>query len=115
MKRIAHIFVDEYGTPALNIEKQGTSSHFIYSAVVINDTNIGFARTIHKKIIDNYFQGTHLKSKNIDHPKRINIIKELAHLDHYVVSLIVDKSQIDSTGLSQKRSFIKFFNKLFAK
>jgi hypothetical protein len=115
MKRIAHIFVDEYGTPSLNIEKQGTSSHFIYTAIVISANNIDLARTTHKRIIDTYFQGTHLKSKNINHTKRIKIIKELASFDHYVISLIVDKSKIESIGLSQKTIFIKFFNKLFVK
>ena len=117
---IAHVFVDEFGTPALNIEKQGTTPYFVYSGIVIEETEINKARIIHKQIIDTYFQGTHIKSSNISnddkgHIKRIKILAELSKFKHYVTVLIVDKSKITTDGLSYKRSFLKFFTNLFSK
>lgn len=117
---IAHIFIDEYGTPELDINKQGVTPFFAYVGIVIEENQLQKARDVHAKIIANYFQGTHMKSKNIanndkGHVKRMNILKELSELNHYVVAILVDKSKIDGKGLTYKQSFLKFFNNLFSK
>ncbi|MDR0829012.1 MAG: DUF3800 domain-containing protein [Prevotellaceae bacterium] len=117
---IAHIFVDEYGTPNLEINKRGVEPYFIYTGLIIEDNEIQNARNVHNQIISKYFQNTHLKSSNIKnddrgHVKRLNIIDELQNFQHYVTALIVDKSKITSDGLTYKQSFIKFFNNLFDK
>ena len=116
---IAHVFVDEYGTPSLNIDKQGTTPYFAYVGVVIEEKELILARNIHKQIVDTYFQGTHIKSSNISnndkgHVKRIQILSELSKFNHYVTVLLVDKSKI-TDGLEHKQSFLKFFTSLFNK
>lgn len=99
--KIAHIFVDEYGTPDLEIEKSGVTPYFIYTGVVIENKSIDKAREVHKKIINNFFGGRHIKSRNINNDrkgylKRLKIIGELKNFDHYVVALLIDKSKLDT-------------------
>lgn len=117
---IAHVFVDEYGTPSLNVDIQGNTQYFAYVGIVIEEAELVKAQAIHKQIIDKYFQGTHMKSSNISndekgHIKRINILSELSKFNHFITVLLVDKANISTNGLSYKRSFIKFFSALFSK
>ncbi len=117
---VAHIFIDEYGTPNLDITKPGVTPYFVYSGIVIEENELAKARKVHKQTIDTHFGGTHIKSSNIPnddkgHAKRMKVLSELSNFNHYVVALVVDKSKIDSDGLNQKRSFIKFFNNLLSK
>jgi hypothetical protein len=117
---IAHVFIDEYGTPALSIEKQGVTPYFIYAGVVIEEQDLPKAKEIHKQIIGTYFGGTYMKSSNIKndskgHVKRMKIISELSKINHYIATLIVDKSGLKSGGFEYKRSFLKFFNRFFDK
>lgn len=117
---IAHVFIDEYGSPSLEIEKDGVTPYFIYTGVVIEQSNLGLAAEIHNQIVNSYFGGTHIKSSNIPnndkgHVKRIKILSDLAKLNHYVVALVVDKSKINNNGgLAYRESFYKFFNNLFS-
>lgn len=113
----AHIFIDEYGTPELDVSKNGVTPYFAYAAVVMCDSELENARKIHKQVVDKYFNGTHIKSSNIHnddkgHIKRLNIISDFSSIQHYVVVLLVDKAKIESHGLGYKKSFIKFFNRL---
>lgn len=116
---IAHIYIDEYGTPDLDTTKSGVTPYFVYAAVVIEQAELENARQIHQSILTRYFGGTHMKSKNIPnddkgHAKRMKILAELSHINHYVVALLVDKEKVDSVGLEHKKSFIKFFNNLIS-
>lgn len=116
---IAHIYIDEYGTPDLDTTKSGVTPYFVYAAVVIEQAELANARQIHQSILTRYFGGTHMKSKNIPnddngHAKRMKILAELSHINHYVVALLVDKEKVDSVGLEHKKSFIKFFNNLIS-
>lgn len=117
---IAHIFIDEYGTPSLETEIQGVTPYFIYTGVVIEEETISQARVIHKQIIDKYFGGTHIKHKNIKnddkgHVKRIKVLAEILRFNHYVTALIIDKEHLDGKGFEYPKSFVKFFNNLFSK
>lgn len=115
----AYVFIDEFGTPSLDTAKEGVTPYFIYAGVVIEESELPHAREVLKRINQTYFGGTPMKSNNIGndskgHAKRMKILSELADIKHYVVALLVDKSQIDSTGLTFKKSFIKFFNNLLS-
>ncbi|MFD2245796.1 helix-turn-helix domain-containing protein [Pontibacter ruber] len=112
-----YVFVDEFGTNHLDVEKQGNTSHFIYSALAIKGENINAARKIREKIATIYFQSGIIKSSRIKNNeagfnKRLNILKELRELDFLVLSLVVDKKQINSDGLKIKESFYKYFQNL---
>ena len=119
MNNSAHIFIDEFGNSSLNTSKDGTPSHFIYTAVVISGKSLSEARLLHRSIVDDYFQGTHIKSNKINNDekgiqKRIRIIKALDSLDHYVYSLVIDKAKLSNLPFDYKPVFYKFFNKIFA-
>jgi biotin operon repressor len=115
-----YVFIDEYGTPELDIEKQGVTPYFVYTGIVIGEDQLQNARDIHRRIVDTYFQGTHMKSSNIKnddkgHGKRMGILSELSKFNHYISALIVDKSELVGDGLKHKRPFVKFFSRLFDK
>ena len=114
-----HIFIDEFGTPALNVNKEGVVPYFAYAAIVIEESELENARAVHQQVVKKYFNGTHIKSSNIHndekgHIKRLNIINDFSAIKHYVVALLVDKAKIESEGLGYKKSFIKFFNRIIS-
>ena len=121
MEKSKYVFIDESGTPDLGIEKGGVSQYFIYAAVVIEDDEIENARVVLNTIYDKYYkQNRYLKSSHIPNDdsgyiRTINILTELKSLKHFVYVIVVDKSKInDSSGLSYKTVFVKYFNRLIA-
>ena len=118
--RIAYVFVDEYGTPSLNINKEGNAPFFIYAAVVIPASEIKKARSIHNEMIASNFSAGYIKSSRISNDRNgfaqyLVALTKLKGLQHYVISLIVDKSKIyPSSGLSNKPVFIKYFQRLLS-
>lgn len=120
--RIAHIFIDEYGTPSLEIEKDGVSPFFIYAAVIIPESELLNARELLARITKEYFpQQGYIKSSNIHnntagYSKYINILTEINSLRHFVHVLVVDKENVKrDSGLSIKQSFIKYFQRLLSR
>jgi len=118
MHKKVHIFIDESGNSSLNLDKKGTPSHFIYTAVVISDNNLEEARKLQEKISKLYFQGTHIKGSNIGNDekgleKRIKIAHELSTFTHFVKIMVVDKEQLDGKGFTYRKSFYKFFQRIF--
>ena len=104
-----HIFIDEFGTPALNVNKEGVVPYFAYAAVVIEESELENARAVHQQVIKKYFNGTHIKSSNIHndekgHTKRLNIINDFSAIKHYVVALLVDKAKIESEDLDIRKA-----------
>lgn len=115
-----YVFIDEYGTPSLNVEKNGVTPYFIYTAVLIESQNIEKAREVLQRSRELYNQGSPLKSNRIKndekgHKKRLQILRAFSgEFPHVVHALIVDKSKIESHGLSFKKVFIKYFSKILA-
>jgi len=117
---VAHVFIDEYGTPELDITKPGVTPYFIYTGVVIEEHELLKAKVVHEHIVKTYFGNTHMKSRNIandekGHAKRMKILAELSNFNHYTIALLVDKSKLNTKGFEYKKSFIKFFNNLLSK
>ena len=116
---IVHIFIDEFSTPDLEINKTGNEQFFIYAAVIIRETDLDAARKTHATIVNKYYSARgYIKSSKIPNNEKgyiltLNTLTELRAFTHSVCALVVDKSKISSdSGLNFKRSFIKFFNKL---
>lgn len=107
------VFCDESGTPS----KNDGISHFVYSAVIISESQIKKARIVRNEISEKFLNGHKIsaKSKAIrkNIKKRLNVLEYIcSNLDFSVYSLIVDKSEIESKGLDIKKVFIKYFQKL---
>ncbi|AHJ97303.1 DUF3800 domain-containing protein [Hymenobacter swuensis] len=115
--RFANIFIDEFGNSHTDLSKNGTFSHFIYTAVVIDSKDYDKAKKIREDICHVFRLGPNIKSSNIKEKqfdKRVNILKYLVeNLDFTINSLIVDKSAITSEGLKNKKVFYKYFESLF--
>ncbi|CAD0218300.1 DUF3800 domain-containing protein [Chryseobacterium sp. JV274] len=113
----AKIFIDEFGNTHLDLSKKGTFSHFIYTSVIIKETDTEKARKILKEICFKYRLGDDLKSKNIkskNFKKRKDILIEfLEKLDFVVDVMVVDKSNLSGDGLKIKKTFYKYFQSLF--
>ena len=117
--KIVNVYIDEYGTPCLHTDKEGTIRYFIYAAVVIPGNQIETARKIHADILKNenlkYIKSSRISNDKNALGKYLSMITRLRDLEHYVIALIVDKEQIDSdSGLSYKRVFIKYFHRILA-
>ena len=121
MSTIAHIYIDENGNADLDVSKSGVPPYFIYAAVIISDTEIEKARTIHQSILKANFQNSFIKSAHIGNDKSgfakyVDSFSRLNELKHHVVALVVDKAKISKTsGLSFKPVFIKYFQRLLSK
>lgn len=118
---IAHIYIDETGNTDLDVSKSGVTPYFIYAAVIIPDSELEKARTIHQSILKANFQNTYIKSAHIGNDKSgfakyVDSFAKLNELNHHVSVLIVDKVKIPKTsGLSFKPVFIKFFQRLLSR
>lgn len=118
---IVYVYVDEFGTPDLILDKEGNEPLFIYAAVVIPESELEKARNLHLKIVQEYFQRRFIKSAHISNDgagfsKIVNVLTELKSLKHFVIALIIDKENVfNHPGLSIKQIFIKYFQKLLSK
>lgn len=118
----AYIYIDESGTPSLEIEKEGVLPFMVYCAFIIDENSIAEAKGILSQVIqDNHIQQGYLKSVNLHddnngYNKRINILSALKSLEHYVIALVINKSKINGeSGLQYKQSYIKYFQRLLSK
>ena len=109
-----YAFVDEFGNPNLDLSVKGATSHFIVAAVIISESKISLLNEELEKIRKHHFQTGEIRSRLVgrNDKRRKRILKELAVFDFNIVGLVVDKSKIESEGLTWKRSFYKFINGL---
>lgn len=119
---IVHIYIDEFSTPDLEIDKTGNEQFFVYAAVIIRETDLVAARETLASVISKYYSARgYIKSSKIPKDEKgyvltLNTLTELRALPHSVCALVVDKSKVSrDSGLSYKRSFVKFFNKLLTR
>jgi len=110
-----YAYMDEYGTPIMSIEKDGTSKYFIVVAVTAIETDIENLRAGICAIQKKYFHGNNMKSSNIgnNHERRTAVLSDIMSLGGFKYhALIVDKNLLERTGgLIYKGSFYKFFNR----
>ena len=117
MEEKVYIYGDEFGTSSMNLQAQNEVSHFVYSAIVVSESNLNKAYEVRDYISKNFFQGQKIRSKSraikkID--KRLRALQYLSNnLDFKIYTVVVDKSKIESKGLKIKEVFYKYFQKIF--
>jgi hypothetical protein len=117
MEEKVYIYGDEFGTSSMNLQAQNEVSHFVYSAIVVSESNLNKAYEVRDYISKNFFQGQKIRSKSravkkID--KRLKALQYLSNnLDFKIYTVVVDKSKIESEGLQIKEVFYKYFQKIF--
>lgn len=106
-------FVDEYGDPNLNIEKDGTTQYFICTAVILTEGNLKSADEIIKGVREKYFSGAEIKSSSASNAeRRLKILAALAEIDFKYIALVVDKEKIwRDSGFQYKKTFYKQIHK----
>ncbi len=110
-----YAFIDEFGAFGFNFDSEGCSTHFIISAIIVDESNLDVVKNGANIIRNKYFPNGELKSSRIgrDHRKRIAILNELKQLPFNIFVLVCDKSKIyEQSGLRYKHSFYKFINNI---
>lgn len=110
-----YAFIDEFGAFGYNFDNEGCSTHFIVTAIIVDENDITIVKNGVDTIRNKYFQNGEIKSSRIgkDHKKRITILNELKNLPFTIFALVCDKQQISQqSGLRYKQSFYKYINNL---
>lgn len=110
-----YAFIDECGNTSLELDKSGTTSHFILAVVVVPESKKLLLEERVEDFRKRFFQTGEIKSKNINkddnHKRRKKLLKELQAVEFSYYGFIVDKSIIWKTsGLRIKKSFIKYLH-----
>ena len=110
-----YAFVDEFGAFGFDFDKAGCSTHFIVSAIVVDEKDLQFVSDKVEEIRKKYFQTAEMKSSKVkkNHKRRQIILNELKNLPFNIFALVFDKRKIyEQSGLRHKKSFYKFINNL---
>ncbi|WP_373774862.1 DUF3800 domain-containing protein [Porphyromonas loveana] len=108
-----YAFVDEFGAFGYNFNNGGCSTHFIISAIIVDEVDLPYVANATEDIRKKYFQTGEMKSSKIgrNHHRRLAILKELKKLPIYIFSFVCDKQKVyENSGLRYKESFYKFLN-----
>lgn len=111
-------FVDEFGQYGFNFESESSSTHFIVSAIIVDEGDLEIVSAGVEEIRKHYFQTGEMKSSKIskDHQRRNLIIQKLLKLPFKIFAVVCDKRKIaENSGLHYKPSFYKFINNLVYK
>lgn len=109
-----HAFIDEFGNSNLDLAKEGVSTHFIVSAVIVDEYKIPLLEEKLERIRKKYFQTGDIKSRKVgkDDIKRSKILNELSELDFHIFSVVVDKAKLYGEGFKYRHVFYKYLHSL---
>lgn len=113
-----YAFTDESGSFGWKLENPTVSTHFIITAIIVQESKLDLLRAQLEQIRKYHFQNGEMKSSKIgkDHRRRIKILNELLPLDFSIFPVIIDKSACSQMkGLHHKTSFYKFMNNIVHK
>lgn len=111
--RSIDVFVDEYGGAHLATEKEGVTTYFIVTAILIAE-NLDVVRAQAEQIRRAFFQNGEMKSSSVggNDTRRLSIVQRIRELPVKTYTIVVDKREIGrSSGLAYKPSFFKYVNR----
>ena len=106
-------FIDESGNYGFDFENNGVTSHFIVTAVIVEESKLTQLENELDSIRKKYFQTGEMKSSSIrnSHKRRIALLNSLKDLEFHTYSIVVDKRLIfKDSALMYKRTFLKYLN-----
>ena len=109
-----HIFVDESGTPSLEVNKDGVQPLYVVSAVIVEGNSVGQVWNQAEEIRKKHFQSGEMKSSGIKFKKGNRyerILTDISDLDFKCCSIVVDKSALESKGYEFDSVFYKNINR----
>lgn len=114
-----YAFTDEYGAFGYDIENPNVSTHFIITAVIVKESDLGVYEVGAENIRKKFFQTGEIKSSKLGsdkHHRRMLILKEIAALPMHFLTICIDKrgcmENMNSKGLQYKGTFYKFMNNI---
>lgn len=115
-----YIFGDEFGTSTLKSNDVKNITHFVYTAIVVKESQLQKALKVRDEISEKFFKGNVLKSNskllNRKKETRLEVLDYLIkNLNFIVYLLVIDKAKLDKEkgGLRFKEVFYKYFQKIF--
>lgn len=110
-------FLDEFGSFGYSFDEDGVTTHFIVTAIIINQKDLPRIEAELEQVRSRNFQTGEIKSSNVgnNHNRRKRILSELNRIDFYIYSFVIDKRKLHSTGLQYRDSFYKFLTGLVEK
>lgn len=115
MDNTKYAFIDEFGQFGFNFDSETGSTHFIVSAIIVDETDLEIVSQGVENVRKRFFQTGEMKSSKIskDHRKRNEILRQLMDLPFHIYTIVCDKRKIsENSGLHYKRTFYKFINNL---
>lgn len=115
MYHMQYAFCDEFGAFGYSFDKPGVSTHFIITAIIVNEEDLSSLRVSVENIRKKHFQTGEMKSSHLknNHSRIRKILDDLIPLPFTIYSLVVDKRKIyEQSGLRIKTSFYKFLNQM---
>ncbi len=120
-EKAKHIYIDEFGNNGFDFEKQGVSTHFILTSIIVNPEDVDEISQSSEEIRE----GLHLKdelkfssfkkkfhNQQIFNEKLLGICNTLKRLNLQIICFVFDKRKIfeDSPIRNYKKTFYKFLN-----
>lgn len=112
MERV-YAFTDEYGSHGWDLANPSVSTHFIITAVIVEESKLADIRLKAEAIRKKHFQTGEIKSSRVGnkHARRLKILQDILTLDVMFFPVVIDKSEVQHfKGLRWKKSFYKFMN-----
>lgn len=113
-----YAFTDEYGAFGWDFSKEGVSTHFIITAIIVKEQDVDSLKDSVELVRKKYFQTGEIKSSKIGkkHKKRLTIIQGVKDMPFTIFSVVIDKRDCEfMPGLRYKKSFYKFMNNILHK
>lgn len=110
-----YAYIDEFGAFGYNFDNEGCSTHFIITAIIVDENDVSIVKDGVERIRKKYFPNGEIKSKSIgkNHHRRISILNELKVLPFKIFVLVCDKRMFSGqSGLRYKQPFYKFINNI---
>jgi len=107
-------YIDEFGNSGLDFDNIQNSTHFIVTAIIVDDDSVEKLNESLDIIRATNFQQGEIKSSKVGNndDRREKILREICTLDFTIYSIVVDKRMLYSEGFRYKKSFYKFIHSL---
>ena len=110
-----YAFCDEFGAFGFAFDKPNVSTHFIITAIIVNENDLASLCNSVEAIRKKYFQTGEMKSSHLknNHTRIRKLLDDLIPLPFKIYYLVVDKRKIyEQSGLRYKAPFYKFLNQM---
>lgn len=107
-------YIDEFGNNGLDFDKDGVSTHFIVTAILIDENKQDEVEKQIEIVRQTNFQTGEMKSSGLGNndTRRLKVLEELNDINYHIFSVVIDKRELEGEGFNYKGSFYKFLHSL---